>query len=126
MTGTAIQKVVFSSGESPQVIGVEMNDVQEKDSPIRSCWTRGEVILCAGTVGTPQLLMLSGVGPREDLQKLDISVVKDMPMVGRHVIDVRRRFSLLRAQTLITISSVISAHFSTFHPAPFDSAPSQV
>ena len=89
VTDTIIQRLVFSDNT---VIGVEMNTSQ--DPQIYSCWAKGEVIVCAGTVGTPQLLMLSGVGPKEDLEKLGISVVKDMPAVGRHVVDVRRQFLL--------------------------------
>uniref|UniRef100_A0A131YSQ1 Choline dehydrogenase n=1 Tax=Rhipicephalus appendiculatus TaxID=34631 RepID=A0A131YSQ1_RHIAP len=45
-----------------------------------------EVILSAGTVGSAQLLLLSGVGPREDLEKLQIPVVADLP-VGRNLQD---------------------------------------
>lgn len=86
-----IQKLVFSDitppGQPPRVIGVQMNTAQ--DPQIYCCGANKEVILCAGTVGTPQLLMLSGVGPGEDLQRLGIPVVKHMPAVGRNVIDVR-------------------------------------
>ncbi|EJF58936.1 hypothetical protein DICSQDRAFT_172587 [Dichomitus squalens LYAD-421 SS1] len=46
-----------------------------------------EVILCTGAVGTLQLLILSGVGPEEGLQKLNIPVVKNLPDVARNVID---------------------------------------
>ncbi|XP_049269277.1 L-sorbose 1-dehydrogenase isoform X3 [Rhipicephalus sanguineus] len=47
---------------------------------------RREVILSAGTVGSTQLLLLSGVGPREDLERLQIPVVADLP-VGRNLQD---------------------------------------
>ncbi|KAI1787120.1 GMC oxidoreductase [Ganoderma leucocontextum] len=85
-----IQKLVFSDvvtspGQTPRVIGVQM--ASSRNAQVYCCGANKEVILCAGTVGTPQLLMLSGVGPAEDLQKLGIPVVKNMPAVGRHVID---------------------------------------
>jgi choline dehydrogenase len=46
-----------------------------------------EVVLTAGTVGTPQLLMLSGIGPRAHLRGLGIDVVTDLPGVGRNLHD---------------------------------------
>ncbi|KAL1425135.1 hypothetical protein MTO96_019481 [Rhipicephalus appendiculatus] len=45
-----------------------------------------EVILSAGTIGTAQILLLSGVGPRRDLEQLKIPVVSDLP-VGRSIQD---------------------------------------
>ncbi|MGW7542272.1 mycofactocin dehydrogenase MftG [Streptomyces sp. NPDC054770] len=42
----------------------------------------GEVVLCAGAFGSPQLLHLSGIGPRRDLEALGIAVVRDAPAVG--------------------------------------------
>jgi choline dehydrogenase len=47
----------------------------------------GEVVLAAGTVGTPQLLMLSGIGPAEHLQDHGIEVVADLPGVGANLYD---------------------------------------
>jgi len=46
-----------------------------------------EVILCGGTINTPQLLMLSGIGPREELEKFGIKVLVDLPGVGRNLQD---------------------------------------
>lgn len=48
---------------------------------------RREVILSAGSVNTPQLMMLSGLGPARDLQKLGIAVQHDLPQVGRNLRD---------------------------------------
>ena len=45
--------------------------------------TRGEVILSAGTIKTPQLLLLSGVGDGADLQRHGITLVRHSPQVGR-------------------------------------------
>jgi choline dehydrogenase len=47
----------------------------------------GEVILCAGAVGSPQLLMLSGIGPAEQLRVLGIKSVADIAGVGQHLQD---------------------------------------
>ena len=47
----------------------------------------GEVILSAGAINSPQLLMLSGIGPGEDLQRMGIAVRLDQPNVGAHLSD---------------------------------------
>ncbi|XP_058058946.1 glucose dehydrogenase [FAD, quinone]-like [Anopheles bellator] len=48
---------------------------------------RKEVILAAGAIASPQLLMLSGVGPREHLQQIGIPIVQDLPGVGYNLQD---------------------------------------
>ncbi|TCC50398.1 choline dehydrogenase [Kribbella pittospori] len=47
----------------------------------------GEVVLAAGAVGSPQLLMLSGIGPADHLKSLGIKVVADLPGVGANLHD---------------------------------------
>ncbi|HTW18730.1 MAG TPA: GMC family oxidoreductase N-terminal domain-containing protein [Mycobacteriales bacterium] len=46
-----------------------------------------EIVLAAGAVGTPQLLLLSGIGPADDLRAHEIDVVADSPNVGRNLQD---------------------------------------
>ena len=46
-----------------------------------------EVVLCGGAIGSPQVLMLSGVGPAEHLRSLGIEVVRDLPGVGENLRD---------------------------------------
>jgi choline dehydrogenase len=49
--------------------------------------TNGEVVVCAGAIGTPQLLLLSGIGPADQLRALGIGVVADIPGVGQNLQD---------------------------------------
>ena len=72
-TGALITKVVIENGRAA---GVEVM-TQAGRATIRA--TR-EVILCAGVYGSPQLLMLSGVGPAEHLRQHGIAVVADLPV----------------------------------------------
>ncbi|KAH8701029.1 choline dehydrogenase [Talaromyces proteolyticus] len=46
-----------------------------------------EVVVSAGAIGSPQILMLSGVGPAAHLEALNIPVVHDSPMVGQNLMD---------------------------------------
>ena len=47
----------------------------------------GEIIVCSGAIASPQLLMLSGIGPAEHLQSFGIEVVQDLPGVGQNLRD---------------------------------------
>jgi choline dehydrogenase-like flavoprotein len=58
-----------------------------QNGELRSARCRGEVILSAGAIGSPHLLMLSGVGPAEHLAQHDIDVVLDKPGVGANLQD---------------------------------------
>ena len=53
----------------------------------RSIAVDAEVILAAGAIASPQLLMLSGIGPAEDLRRLGIEVEVDLPGVGANLHD---------------------------------------
>jgi choline dehydrogenase-like flavoprotein len=46
-----------------------------------------EVLLCAGAIDSPRLLMLSGIGPADELRSLNIPIAVDLPDVGRHLED---------------------------------------
>lgn len=49
--------------------------------------SKNEIILSAGAIGSPQILMLSGVGPRRHLESMGIPLVLDLPMVGQGLSD---------------------------------------
>lgn len=49
--------------------------------------SKNEIIISAGALGSPQILMLSGVGPADELKAHNISVVLEQPMVGQGMSD---------------------------------------
>ncbi|HRP29147.1 MAG TPA: GMC family oxidoreductase N-terminal domain-containing protein [Burkholderiaceae bacterium] len=53
----------------------------------RAAYAAREVILCAGAIGSPQVLMLSGIGPRAELAAAGVDCVVDSPHVGKHLKD---------------------------------------
>jgi choline dehydrogenase-like flavoprotein len=72
-----------------QVAGLEMSKgrvhgVRLSDETLTAS---GEVILCSGAIGSPRLLMLSGIGPADHLQEVGVNVVFDAPDVGRNLQD---------------------------------------
>lgn len=84
-----MEKILFSSTIEeavPRAIGVEIS--RSRSDLSYRVGARKEVILTSGAFGSPQLLLLSGIGPASDLQKNGIPVVKDLASVGRHLSDV--------------------------------------
>jgi choline dehydrogenase len=71
--------------ENKKAIGVEFSAGPGK--PVQRVLAGREVILSGGAFQSPQLLLLSGIGPADELRKLDIPVVHDAPDVGRNLQD---------------------------------------
>ncbi len=69
--------------EGTRVVGVQF----EKDGQLHEVRARNEVLLCGGSINTPQLLMLSGIGPREQLEKLGIPAKVHAEGVGKNLQD---------------------------------------
>jgi choline dehydrogenase len=59
----------------------------QKGGQTRRVSAQREVILCAGSIGSPQLLQVSGVGPKKVLEVAEIDVVHDLPGVGENLQD---------------------------------------
>ena len=68
----------------------------------------GEVVLCAGAVGTPQLLQLSGIGPRAALEAAGIELVLEHPAVGANLLDHLANGLLVRTKGVETLASAES------------------
>ncbi len=69
--------------EGQRVVGVEY----QLRGEARVARADREVILCAGAVGSPQILLLSGVGPADELARIGITPIHDLPGVGRNLHD---------------------------------------
>jgi len=79
-TSTLVTKIHF---DGQRATGVEI----ERHGGGTETLLAGEVILAGGAINSPQLLLLSGVGPAADLAALGIPVVADRPGVGMHLQD---------------------------------------
>ena len=96
---------------------------------------RREVILSAGSIGSPQLLQLSGIGPAALLQQHGIPVVADLPGVGANLQDhlqIRSVFKVTGAKTLNTLANslrgkaAIGMEYALKRTGPMSMAPSQL
>ncbi len=78
LSDTLVARIVI---EDNRTRGVEI----VKNGLRETIWAEREIILCGGTVNSPQLLMLSGIGPADHLSHMGIPVVVDAPQVGRNL-----------------------------------------
>jgi choline dehydrogenase-like flavoprotein len=101
----------------------------------RSAYCRGEVILAAGAIGSPHLLMLSGVGPAAQLSRFGIPVVLDKPGVGANLHDhlqLRMIFKVSGIKTLnetyatLTGRVAMGLDYALRRRGPMTMAPSQL
>ncbi|KAJ5773724.1 hypothetical protein N7457_008620 [Penicillium paradoxum] len=76
VTDSPVQRILL---ESKKAIGVETQGKQY--------FASRDVILSAGSLDTPKILMLSGIGPAAELEKFNISVVNDLPAIGQGLRD---------------------------------------
>lgn len=115
---TVVERVLFDeSGSEPHAVGVEVS--KSPVAPKYRIKADREVIICGGTIASPHILLVSGIGPKEVLSKAGIKVVKDLPQVGNNYYDVRLLPSYGCSHDFTTVHS-------TFRPVPFVCAPSLV
>ncbi|MFN8450500.1 MAG: GMC family oxidoreductase N-terminal domain-containing protein [Anaerolineae bacterium] len=77
LTGAQTTRLLF---EGKRCVGVEY----AANGQLQTAHASGEVIVCAGAIESPKLLMLSGIGYPAHLKEFDIPVVADVPGVGRN------------------------------------------
>ncbi|KAH8082420.1 GMC oxidoreductase [Cristinia sonorae] len=84
-TNITVEKILFSETGPLRAVGVQV--ATSKTSPCYRIAARKEIIVSGGAFNTPQLLLVSGVGPKDELEKVNIKCVKDSPHVGKHLLD---------------------------------------
>src|SRR5215468_2766742 len=85
ITGARTTRVLLDGeGERTIATGVEYQNAAGETLPV---YATKEVILSAGAIGSPQLLLLSGIGPRQELEAAGIGCRVDAPHVGKHLQD---------------------------------------
>ena len=80
--------------------------------------TADKVVLCAGVYHSPQILMLSGIGPSAQLKRLDIPVVQDMPGIGENyqdhpMVTMTFKANLANQKPLMRARSTVKIYFKT-------------
>ena len=89
--------------ENNRAIGVEYM----RGSGIERATARQEVIVCAGTVHSPQILELSGIGDANHLRSLGITPIKHLPAVGENLRDHLHARLMIRARNVKTLNSIM-------------------
>ncbi len=79
-TGAHLTRILF---DGTRAAGVEFV-IEQRQELVRA---EREILLCGGAINSPQMLMLSGIGPAEHLRAHDIPVVADLPGVGQNLQD---------------------------------------
>ncbi|XP_021808893.1 (R)-mandelonitrile lyase 2 [Prunus avium] len=124
----SVEKIIFSNAPGLTATGVIYRDSNgtPHQAFVRS---KGEVIVSAGTIGTPQLLLLSGVGPESYLSSLNIPVVLSHPYVGQFLHDNPRNFiNILPPNpiepTIVTVLGISNDFYQcSFSSLPFTTPP---
>ncbi len=106
MTGLQVTRVLLEQGRAT---GVEVQPVQ--GGAAQALRAAREVVLCAGAIGTPQILQLSGVGPGPLLQQLGIPVLHDMPGVGANLQDHLQIRAVFEVEGVKTLNRIVHAPF---------------
>jgi choline dehydrogenase len=127
-TGCLAEAVLF---DGRRAVGVRWR----QDGATRSALARGEVILAAGAIASPQLLLLSGVGPAEHLRQHGIAVALDRPGVGANLQDHLQLRLIYKVEGIKTLNeryhaplgfAGMLAEYALFRRGPLTMAPSQL
>jgi choline dehydrogenase len=127
-TGCLVEGVMF---EGRRAVGVRWR----QNGETRSARCRGEVVLAAGAIGSPQIMLLSGVGPAEHVRECGIPIVADRPGVGANLQDHLQLRMIYKVDGISTLNERYHAplgltrmliEYALFRRGPLTMAPSQL
>ena len=135
-TGCLVEGLAF---EGRRAVGVRWRQAGAKEGAkkgaMRSARCCGEIVLAAGAIGSPQILMLSGIGPAEHLRDNGIEVLLDRPGVGANLQDHLQLRLIYKVQGIDTLNERyhaplgfvgMLAEYVLFRRGPLTMAPSQL
>jgi choline dehydrogenase-like flavoprotein len=131
-TGCMVEGLLF---DGKRAVGVRWRQGNEKDGVERTARCRGEVVMAAGAIGSPQIMMLSGVGPAAHLAEHGIPLVLDRPGVGQNLHDHLQLRMIYKVTGIRTLNEVyqslvqrgwMGVNYALFRRGPLTMAPSQL
>jgi choline dehydrogenase len=117
--------------DNKRAVGVRF----KQDGATREARCRGEVIMAAGSIGSPQIMMLSGIGPAADLSALGIPLVLDKPGIGANLHDHLQLRMIYKVSGIRTLNEMygsllargwMGVNYALFRRGPLTMAPSQL
>jgi choline dehydrogenase-like flavoprotein len=128
LTHAQVEKLIIAEG---RVLGVQLDHRGVQ----KTLYAHAEVILCAGAIGTPQILQLSGIGSGDVLAKHNIPVMLENPHVGQHLQDHLQLRTIYKVSGVPTLNQRagsffgrmgIGLQYALFRNGPMSMAPSQL
>jgi choline dehydrogenase-like flavoprotein len=123
-----VDRLIIENGRAAGVLFMQDGEIQEARAS-------GEVILCAGSIGSPHLLQRSGIGPAEWLTPLGIDTVLDRQGVGRNLQDHLQQRAIYKVEGVRTLNEsyyslprrgLMGLDYALRRRGPLTMAPSQL
>jgi len=127
-TGCLVERLLL---DGRKAVGVQFR----QNGMLYSAKCRGEVILSSGSIGSPQILLLSGIGPAAELKALGVPSVLDRAGVGRNLQDHLQLRMIYKVSGLQTLNetyqslfnrAMMGVNYALFRRGPLTMAPSQL
>ena len=132
-TGALVERIVVETRDGmTRATGVVVRHARAGTETLRA---RREVLLAAGSIGSPQILQLSGIGPAELLRRHGVEVVADVPGVGANLHDHLQIRSIYKVRNTRTLNrrartwlgqAAMALEYAMFRTGPLTMPPSQL